>query len=544
MYTLLQENSIYVDAVWLAIVFLFGLLAERKGLPPLVGFLLGGFFINFVGYQDGNLNNITQAMADIGVMLLLFTIGLKLKMKSLFLKEIWATSFIHMSLLLLVFPWAITLIGYTGLSLFTGLAFKSKLIISFALSFSSTVYVVKVLESQGELASYHGKIAIGILVIQDIIAVIFIAASSQKLPSIWVLALPIWLWILRRILFKLLDWIQHGEMVPLFGFFATFIAGAFSFTLFGLKADLGALIIGMLLVSHPRSDELYDRMISYKDFFLIAFFINVGLIGLPTLNTLAAALVLLPLVLVKGTLFAAILSRFGVKTRTVYLSSLCLTNFSEFGLIIGMVGLKMGLLDESWIITLALLMSFSFLFAAPINQYSHKIFNKFHYLVRRNHTVADEVVSDAYQGTDIDYLVVGMGRIGKPVFDRVSEQYPGRILGLDFDKDKIQALHKTAYTVEWADTADPEFWEKFNTQNLKAIYLTMSDFQSNLNTLEFIVTITQRDFKIFALTQFSDHAEVYRKKGVDFVFNFQERLGHDFVLNAAHYLENSRSNES
>jgi glutathione-regulated potassium-efflux system ancillary protein KefC len=177
-------NPFYVDALWLSVAFVCGLLAKRVGLPPLVGFLIGGFLINFIGYSEGKLNDTINAMADIGVMLLLFTIGLKLKVKSLIKPEIWGTATLHMLVTVFVFSLLIIALGYTGLSLFTELDLPAKLMISFALSFSSTVFVVKTLESRGELDSYHGKMAIGILIIQDIFAVLFIVVSSGELPSI------------------------------------------------------------------------------------------------------------------------------------------------------------------------------------------------------------------------------------------------------------------------------------------------------------------------------------------------------------------------
>jgi glutathione-regulated potassium-efflux system ancillary protein KefC len=183
--------------------------------------------------------------------------------------------------------------------------------------------------------------------------------------------LPAALWLLKLILSKLLDMLEQGEMIPVFGFFATFIAGALSFSLVGLKPDLGALIIGMLLVNHPKAEALYDRMIEYKDFFLIAFFINVGLVGLPATNTFIVALILLPLVLFKGALFTFILSRFAIKPRTAYLSSLSLSNYSEFGLIVGVVALQMGYISSEWLVAMALLMSLSFITAAPFNVIAH-----------------------------------------------------------------------------------------------------------------------------------------------------------------------------
>lgn len=524
-------NPFYIDAIWLSVAFLCGLIAKRIGLPPLVGFLVGGFIINFSGFNLGNLNSAITPMADIGVMILLFTIGLKLKLKSLFKPEIWATASLHIIITIITFSGLLFLISYTGISLFSNLSWQSTLIISFALSFSSTVFVVKTLESQGEFDSFHGKIAIGILIIQDIFAVGFIAFSDKKVPSLWVLVLPLLLYLIKLILSKILNILEHGEMVPVFGFFATFIAGALSFNLFGLKPDLGALVIGMLMVNHPRADELYNRMVEYKDFFLIAFFINIGLIGLPSIETLTTSLILLPLIIFKGVLFLLILSRFKIRPRTAYLSSLSLSNFSEFGLIVGVVGFQTGYISSEWIVALALLMSFSFVISAPINAYSHKIFDRFKSAILKINN-SDFCIDDEPKNIgNAEYLVIGMGSLGKPAYDTLNKKFKGKVLGFDYNHDKIEYLKSKSYNVNWADTTDSELWDNLDTSKIKAVFLTMGDFASNINTMERIERLKHKKFKTYAICHYPDQIEKFKSFNVDYVFDYKENLGKDFVEN-------------
>lgn len=524
------SNPFYADALWLIIAFICGLAIKRIGLPPLVGFLLGGFIINFSSLQQANLNSAIEAMADIGVMLLLFTIGLKLKLKELFRPEIWGTASLHMLITVVLFSGVFLVLGYLGLSMFTELSMQSALMISFAMSFSSTVFVVKTLETKGEFTSYHGKIAIGILIIQDIIAVVFIVFSEQKLPNLWVLALPLIIWLLKVILNKILDMMDHGEMVPVFGFFATFIAGAFSFNLVGLKPDLGALIMGMLLVNHPRADELYDRMLEYKDFFLIAFFINVGLVGLPDMRIFLSAVVILPLIFIKGIFYLFILSRFRLQPRTVYLSSLSLSNYSEFGLIVGVVGFGMGLISSEWIVLIALSMSFSFALAAPINNFSHLIYDRYKdFILKINkHHDSEDKTPLSIEGAEI--MVVGMGRVGRPTYDELKERVKCKILGLDYNTDYVAKLQAENYNVKWADATDSEFWEHIDASSLKIVFLCMSDFASNQNILIEIQKCPNKNFKVCSLTDYPDKKDDLLEMGADFVYYFKEYVGQNFVI--------------
>lgn len=526
------SNPFYVDAVWMSIAFICGLLAKRVGLPPLVGFLVAGFLINGFGYHEGKINSAIDGLADIGVMLLLFTIGLKLKIKSLLKKEIWATASIHMVISILLFSGFLLFLSYFGFALFSDMSWQSALLISFALSFSSTVFVVKTLEDRGEMNAYHGKIAIGILIIQDIFAVLFIALSDNQLPSIWVLTLPICLFLIRWMLGKLLSMLEHGEMVPVFGFFATFIAGAFSFSLFGLKPDLGALVIGMLLVDHPKVDELYSRMSEYKDFFLIAFFINVGLIGLPNGLILITALILIPLVFVKASLFLYLLSRFNLRPRTSYLSALSLGNYSEFGLIVGVVGMNMGYIEEEWVITMALLMSISFVISAPLNAKAHHIFDRYKTKILSINKVMNSIDSEPVDFEKAKILVVGLGSIGEATYSSLFKKFGDCVMGLDYNHDKIENHTGKNWNVKWADTTDSELWDHADCTNIQAVFLTMGDFASNSNTLQEINRIKNRNFRVFAISHFPDQTQKYNGQGADFIFEYKESLGKDFVENA------------
>jgi glutathione-regulated potassium-efflux system ancillary protein KefC len=288
----------------------------------------------------------------------------------------------------------------------------------------------------------------------------------------------------------------------------------------------------MLLVNHPKADELYNRMAEYKDFFLIAFFINVGLVGLPSFPTLTTALALLPLAFFKGLAFLFILSRFSMQPRTAYLSSLTLTNFSEFGLIVGVVGFQMGLISNEWIVTLAILMSLSFVMVAPLNVYSHAIFDRYKTFILRLNKNKNNIDSEPVDFGKTEILVIGLGSIGKPTYDELSKNYDGEILGLDYDHELIQTLKEQGYNVHWADTTDSEIWDHVDCSQIRAVYLIISDFSSNINTLLEINRMKKRPFKIFALSHYPDQADQYRELGVDFVFEYKKNLGRDFVNNS------------
>ncbi len=152
------------DVAWISLAFCLGFLVRLIGLPPLVGFLATGFVLNYLGMASGEM---LQKLADLGITLLLFTVGLKLNLKVLVRPQVWAVTTLHTSIIIALFGVAIFGLALLGIPLFSGLDLKISLMLAFALSFSSTVFVVKSLEEKGEMKSLHGHIAIGILVMQD-----------------------------------------------------------------------------------------------------------------------------------------------------------------------------------------------------------------------------------------------------------------------------------------------------------------------------------------------------------------------------------------
>lgn len=525
-------DPIHIDAIWLGVAFLSGLIMRQLGLPTLIGFLAAGFFLNYADVVQGNLKDILGSLSDLGITLLLFTIGLKIKVKTLVQKEILVTASTHMILSTLAFSGLVFLFGYTGLRMFSDITVESALVIGFALSFSSTVFVVKSLEDRGEISSKHGKMAIGILIIQDVFAVLFITLTNDEVPSIWALTLPLYLYLVRFILKPLLHKSGHGEVLTIFGFFAPLILGSLAFDLVNLKYDLGALIIGMLLVKHPKVDELYERMMSFKDFFLVAFFINIGLSETPTLTTLIVALCLLVFVFFKGYLFNVIMSFFNLRARTNFLTSLSLMNYSEFGLIVGAVGNKMGLISDEWLISIAVLMALSFLLAAPFNTRSYELFDKFKkYLIVINKTSKD-IDHQPVIGKNINYIVVGVGSIGRSAFEHFHNNFKNKVLAVDYDNEKVDLLKSENFLAEWGDTTDRDFWEENDFKNVDLVILAMSDYASNHNTLKQINKMKKKPFKVAVICHYEDEQHKFENMHVDYVFNYKNELGEDFAEHA------------
>jgi predicted Kef-type K+ transport protein len=446
----------------IAAALVLGLAAWRLGLPPLVGFLLTGFLFSAFGVEAPEL---LHEVADAGVLLLLFAVGLKLRLKTLFQLEVWGTATAH--LLIVGSLTAAALLGLVGLS------WSTALILAIAIGFSSTVLAAKVLDGLNELRAVHGRVAIGILIIQDLVAVAALAALSARVPSpfaaAWLL-LPL----LRPILSRVLDLVGHGELLVLYGAVVAIAVGGAGFEIVGLSPELGALLLGTLLSNHRRAQELSNALWSLKELFLIGFFLTIGLSGVPTLETLkltAWAMVLLPVKI--GILFGLLLA-FGLRARTSLLTSLSLATYSEFGLIVIRQAVEAGSLSNDWLVLAALTVAVSFAFAALANAYGHDIYARnSQWLVRlerdRPHPDDEPITLGS-----AEILIVGMGRLGTGAYDYLHGKGE-LVVGADSDPGKLERHRREGRRVVYADAEDSSFWQRLNIDRIRAIMVAMPD---------------------------------------------------------------------
>ena len=527
-----------MDPLLILIAFVFGFGVYRVGLPPLVGYLIAGFVLQALGIQGGE--NL-ETIADMGVMLLLFTIGLKLKLKSLARPEIWAGASIHMFVTVMVFGAAIFALGLAGFTAFAGLDFKLSLLVAFALSFSSTVFAVKALEDRGEMASLHGRISIGILIIQDIFAVLFLTFSTGKIPSPWAIALVGGLIAARPLLIAMLNRVGHRELLLLFSIFLALGLGAAGFDFVRLKPDLGALFMGVLLAGHPKTEEMSDALLSIKDLFLVGFFLTIGLAGAPTLQSIGIAVILTVAVVFKVGLFFLLLSRFKLRARTSLLATLSLANYSEFGLLVAAIGVKNGWIGPEWLVTIAIALSISFIVASPLNTAAHRIYERWSKRLKPFESKTRHPDDQPLDSGDAEIAVFGIGRIGTALYDDMREKYGEIVIGIDFNFEEVEKHCQAGRNVIVGDAADMDFWERAiagGPQKLRTVILAMPEHNANMNALE---ELTRRQFagKIAAAAKYDDEVEELKQAGAHVAYNIYVQAGFGFAEHVYQALEDA-----
>ncbi|MEN8140965.1 MAG: cation:proton antiporter family protein [Thermodesulfobacteriota bacterium] len=513
----------YVSLVWVGTAFAAGFLAHLAKLPPMIGFLLAGFALNFMGLSSGSLN--LEWLAQYGIVLLLFTIGLKLDLKGLLRPEIWAGTTLHVLGSVIFFSGFLLLGSALGLRALVGLEAQQALLLGFGLSFSSTIFAVKTLEEKGEMAALHGRIAIGVLIMQDILAVLFVTVSKGELPSLWALALPLLLAGVRPLFFYIMDRSGHGELFILAGFFIAIVVGATSFALVGLKADLGALVFGALISGHPRASEMSKALYGFKDLFLVAFFLQIGLQAQLRWDQALLALGLLLLLPLKSFLYFVIFTRFRLRARTSFLATVTLSNYSIFGLLVVSIASKNGWLGSEWLVILSLALTYSFIVGAPLSGRTHACYDRFSQGLKRLEREGEHPDEAAIDLGDAAILIFGMGRIGSGAYDVASfHQGEGRVLGIDFSRDNVDLHVQAGRRVLFGDATDFDFWHKVDLNGVQLIMLAMPNHQANMFALK---ELRMGGFSgpVTATAYFDDELAELRAAGASTAYNVYAEAG-------------------
>jgi len=515
-----------MDSLIILAAFGAGFAARQIGQPPLVGYLVAGFALGMTGFESSAL---IENIANLGISLMLFIIGLKLDLSSLLKPEIYRSTLEHTTGFALLAFTFLLLLGVLGLPLVSDVSLQQALLLAFALGFSSTVCAVAILEDRGEFRVRHGQIAVGILIMQDIIAVVFLTVSTGKVPSLWALLLPL-LFFARPAFSYILRASGHDEVLVLAGIILT-LGGSSLFELVGMKADLGALVMGMLLSGDRKSVELSKSMIGFKDIFLIGFFLNIGLAVQPTLEMLGIALLLCLLLPLKGALFFLLLTRYKLRARTALLAALALTQYSEFGLIVVALGVQQGWLPEAWMAVLALATALSFALSTALNARSHRLYRSFRETLVRFESAAVAQEGSQSPARDAEILIIGMGRVGTGAYDTVESQYHLSVCGVETDKAKIAAHTLAGRRVIFGDAEDSDFWEGLRATDYRLVMFTMPSLAEMVDAVQQLRGSGYAG-KVAAVAKYEDERSQMKAAGADVVFNYYAEAGAGFAEHA------------
>ncbi|MEK6855846.1 MAG: cation:proton antiporter family protein [Nanoarchaeota archaeon] len=502
-----------------AIVTVFARFVKQ---PPIIAYLIAGVIVGPMYFNlIGASSSVISTFAHIGVALLLFIVGLSLDFRVL--REIGKVATLAgiVQVLLTAF------IGY-AITLWLGFSSIIGIYVGIALAFSSTVVVVKILADKKEIETLHGKIALGILIVQDFLAalalVLFpivynkagvsaVISKVEIVGGLIIIVALISIFLVRRVL----DYVaRNQEALFLFGIaWALILASLFDY--FGFSLEIGALIAGITLASSKYTLELGGKIKPLRDFFVVLFFVFLGsqLVGPINWEMIKYAVILSAFVLLgKPLIVMAILRIFGYKKRVNFFTGISLAQVSEFSMILMLLGYNLGHISQEVISLMVLVAIITIGISSYGLYYAHFLFNKFARILSIFEGKRQE--SKKIKMEQHEIILFGYHRIGYKLLKSLNGIKDSNLMVVDYNPKVILSLAEEGIGAVYGDGCDKEFLSEMNIDKAKLIISTVPDEESNLTIREFLKNRGSKAVFIATAEQPRQALELY-EKGIDYV---------------------------
>lgn len=516
------EVSIFFELSMIIAIGVIMAIIMRLLRQPLIishiitGLIVGPFVFNFIhSFEVFNL------FSEIGIAILLFTVGLNLTPDVV--KQFGKISFIT-GLGQVIFTAAV---GYF-ICLAFGFSSTASIYIAIALAFSSTIIVLKLISDKNELESLYAKIAVGFLLVQDIIALILLFsiplvtdpnASWSSIAFMFgkgiLLAALVWL-VAHKVLKPLNSFLSHSqELLFLFSLSWGFMVAAI-FSLAGFSLETGALLAGMALAVMPSRHEISARLITMRDFFIVVFFILLGaqMVLTGIWETVPVALALSLFVLIGNPIILMVIMGIcGYRKRTAFKIGLTVAQISEFSLILVALGLKLGHVDQSVLSVVTLIGLITIFFSTYMIMYSDTLYRwlePFLSIFERKIVVEKQMRKKQYP-----IVLFGCNRIGQD-FIEAFKSGRKKFLVVDYNPSTVADLSVNDIDTEFGDAADINFLETIDAAKLELVVSTIPTLEVN----QLIAEVIRRQNKkamIMAVAHSIKDALILYNLGVDYV---------------------------
>lgn len=491
------NNSFYEFAAILLTTAIIGLLGRILKQPLVVSFIAVGVLVGPFGLDLVQSIEQIYLLSELGIAVLLFVVGLKLDLS--LVKSIGKVATLT-GLGQVVFTSAV---GYL-IALQLGFSHITSLYIAVALTFSSTIIIVKLLTDKREIDSLHGKIALGFLIIQDLVVVLMmiglssLGAENSQSPlteTLLVLVKGIGLLLgvgllMRFVLPFLIKKIAHTpELLILFALSWALALSSLGDWL-GFSKEVGAFLAGISLASTEYREILSGRMATLRDFLLLFFFIHLGSnLDLAIIGDQVGPAILFSLFVLIGNplIVLIIMGLMGYRKRTSFLAGLTVAQISEFSLILASLGLSLGHIDEKTMGLITLVGLITIGLSTYLIIYSHQIFNLVSPFlsVFEKSQPHDDPEDLALDTSTYDVVIFGLGRYGRNI-GRVLQDHGRRVLGVDFDPEVIDLWRAEGGKAHYGDVDDPDIPSMLPLKDTKIIISTIADFELNRHLLKYL----------------------------------------------------------
>lgn len=491
-----------------------------------VGILVGPSVLGVITSYDE-----VDLLAQMGIAVLLFVVGLKL---DLHLIRTMGPVALATGLGQVLFT---SVFGYL-LSLALGLSHVAAMYVAVALTFSSTIIIVKLLSDKREIDALHGRIAVGFLIVQDIVVVlVMIGLTAFGSPDLhenvlWNLGMLLvrgvgfiaGIGFLMRFVFPLL--LRHiarsRELLVLFAI-AWAVSLAVTGERLGFSKEIGAFVAGVSLASTPYREAIGTRLVNLRDFLLLFFFIDLGAkLDVQQMGVQVGPAIILSLFVLIGNpiIVMIIMGAMGYRKRTGFLAGLTVAQISEFSLILGALGVSLGHIDAETLGLITLVGLITIGISTYMILYSHPLFRRLSPWLRvferkmRRREDAEMMTEQQFRA---DAIVFGVGRFGSSLVRNLMERGMN-VLGIDFDSENVSRRNEEGLRVCYGDAEDPECPSVLPLERSSWVISTIPQLDVNLSLLDALQTIGYKGRKAsVAHTEYE--AQRLREKGADLILS-------------------------
>jgi Kef-type K+ transport system membrane component KefB len=486
------EGSFVSVALILALAVVAGALAKLLRQPIIVSYIIVGILAGPTAFNLVEGADEIRLFAKFGIAILLFLVGLKLDFHMIRTTgKVAAIAGLAQVLFTAV-------VGF-GIALLFGLDVTTASYVAVALTFSSTIIIIKLLGDKRQLDRLYGRIAVGILIIQDILVVVAMvvivtigtpgASPLEDLTQTLVFSvvfLGLVALISKFVLQRALDWVAKSpELTLLFGVAWAIVLAAAS-SLIGLSMEIGAFVAGVALASTAYRESLGARMVSLRDVMLLFFFIELGasLTFADALGQLLPAIVLSIFVLVgKPLIIFAIMGWMGYRSATSFRTGVALAQISEFSLILVALGYSLGQIDSSVLSLITLVGVITITVSSYLILYSEKLLAKVHGFMDIFERKSNDSVDEEREEHNYDAIVIGAGRFGSEVISGLCAK-GSSVLAVEMDPEARAKAKELGAETLFGDVSDPEFAKMLPIHQTLTIICTAPDRATNTVLLQ------------------------------------------------------------
>ena len=499
-----------------------GALARLLRQPSILAYVVVGIILGPIGFGIVGESENLVLFSQIGVALLLFIVGMSLNPRHL--KDVGKIS-------LITGLGQVLFTSVFGFLIARGLGFGviEAIYISIALTFSSTIIIVKLLTDKREMDTLYGRIAVGFLLVQDFIAVLALVLISGLKPGADLLNVILFT-IGKGIILFLGVWLVYLIIIkPSFSFFSKnqellflgsiawcFVAAASAIKL-GFSLEIGAFLAGLALASSEFGLDVSAKIRPLRDFFIALFFINLGITM--TFSSIIGniwPIILFSFFILIGNpiIVFLIMCLMGYRSRTSFLAGLTVAQISEFSLILMAAGLTAGHVSRDATILVTTIGVITITASTYLILYGNNIYNAFRgvlkYFERKK---LKERIEHKNISRKHDIILFGCHRMGYNVLEKTKGK---KILVVDFNPEMIRKLTKTGVDSIYADLNDSEVIEELTKTNPKFVISTIPSLDINKRIIKSFKGVNPKCVVFVTTKNALDYLELY-KVGADFI---------------------------